>query len=126
MSLEGLHVSAVAKTFFNGTARFAFIVADIFQSIVDIDIGVMRFIGIIFTASIKDGALALTIVDGTENEGAPYGFAVFSEDKQELIDKFNAGLANIKENGTYDEILAKYLDADAEAEAETEAETAAE
>ena len=28
---------------------------------------------------------------------------------QELLDMFNAGLANIKANGTYDEILAKYL-----------------
>ena len=27
----------------------------------------------------------------------------------QLVDKFNAGLANIKANGTYDEILAKYL-----------------
>ena len=63
----------------------------------------------IMAASIKDGNLALKIVEGSENEGAPYGFAVFSADKQPLIDSFNAGLANIKANGTYDEILAKYL-----------------
>ena len=31
------------------------------------------------------------------------------EANQELLDMFNAGLANIKENGTYDEILDKYL-----------------
>ena len=30
-------------------------------------------------------------------------------EKAELVDKFNAGLANIKANGKYDEILAKYL-----------------
>ena len=29
--------------------------------------------------------------------------------KQELIDMFNAGLKDIKDNGTYDEIIAKYL-----------------
>ena len=58
--------------------------------------------------SIKSG-VALKIVEGSENEGSPYGFAVFSADKQELIDLFNAGLANIKANGKYDEILAKYL-----------------
>ena len=63
----------------------------------------------IMAASIKDGGLALQIVEGSENEGSPYGFAVFSADKQELIDLFNAGLANIKANGKYDEILAKYL-----------------
>ena len=32
-----------------------------------------------------------------------------SADNQELVDLFNAGLKNIKENGVYEEILAKYL-----------------
>ncbi|MBR2572518.1 MAG: transporter substrate-binding domain-containing protein [Clostridia bacterium] len=58
---------------------------------------------------IKSNGVPLKLVDGTANEGADYGFAVFSADKQELVDKFNAGLANIKANGKYDEILAKYL-----------------
>ena len=58
---------------------------------------------------IKNGGVALKLVDGTANEGADYGFAVFSPDKQDLVDKFNAGLANIRANGKYDEILAKYL-----------------
>ena len=58
---------------------------------------------------IKSNGVPLQLVDGTANEGADYGFAVFSADKQDLIDKFNAGLANIKANGTYDEILKKYL-----------------
>ncbi len=58
---------------------------------------------------IKSNGVPLKLVDGTANEGADYGFAVFSADKQELVDKFNAGLANIKANGTYDAILAKYL-----------------
>lgn len=63
----------------------------------------------IMAASIKDGGLGLRIVEGTENEGADYGFAVFNSDEQELLDMFNAGLANIKANGKYDEIIAKYL-----------------
>ena len=58
---------------------------------------------------IRDGGVFLQMVDGTANEGAEYGFAVFSPDKQELVDKFNAGLANIKASGVYDEILARYL-----------------
>ena len=58
---------------------------------------------------IKVNGVPLKLVDGTANEGADYGFAVFSADKQELVDKFNAGLANIKANGKYDEIIAKYL-----------------
>lgn len=58
---------------------------------------------------IKSNGVPLQLVDGTANEGADYGFAVFSPDKQELVDKFNAGLANIKASGAYDEILAKYL-----------------
>ena len=63
----------------------------------------------VMTASIKDGNLALKILEDTANEGQPYGFAIFNPDNQELIDLFNAGLANIKENGKYDEIIAKYL-----------------
>lgn len=82
----------------------------------------------IMADSIKSGDLALQIVEGSENEGAPYGFAIFSEDNQELLDMFNAGLKNIQENGKYDEILAKYLggEEEAETEAETEAATEAE
>ena len=58
---------------------------------------------------IRSGGVFLQMVDGTANEGAEYGFVVFSPDKQELVDKFNAGLANIKASGVYDEILAKYI-----------------
>lgn len=63
----------------------------------------------IMASSIKDGDLALKVVEGSENEGAPYGMAIFDAEKQELLDMFNAGLKNIKENGKYDEIVAKYL-----------------
>lgn len=63
----------------------------------------------IMADSIKIGNLALTIPEGMESEGAPYGFAIMNESNQELLDMFNAGLANIKANGKYDEILNKYL-----------------
>lgn len=63
----------------------------------------------IMAASIKTANLALMIPEGMESEGAPYGFAIMDEEKQELLDMFNAGLANIKENGKYDEILNTYL-----------------
>ena len=63
----------------------------------------------IMQASIKDGGLALKVLENTANEGGDYGFAIFNTDNQELLDLFNAGLADIKTNGTYDEILAKYI-----------------
>lgn len=63
----------------------------------------------IMAASIKEGGLALQIPEGMESEGAPYGFAVMNPDNQELVDMFNAGLANIKANGKYDQILDSYL-----------------
>lgn len=59
--------------------------------------------------NIKIGELDMKFVEGTENEPAQYGFAIFDENQQELIDLFNAGLKNIRENGKYDEIIAKYL-----------------
>ena len=63
----------------------------------------------IMAASIKEGGLALQIPDGMESEGAPYGFAIMDTADQELLDMFNAGLANVKANGNYDEIINKYL-----------------
>lgn len=42
------------------------------------------------------------------NEQALYGFAVKKGENAELIEMFNKGLRNIKENGKYAEILAKY------------------
>ncbi len=59
--------------------------------------------------NIKIGELDMKFVEGTENEPAQYGFAIFDAANQDLVDKFNAGLENIKANGTYDEIIAKYL-----------------
>lgn len=63
----------------------------------------------IMAYSITTGELALKIPEGMESEGAPYGFAIMNDDNQELLDMFNKGLANIKESGKYDEIIAKYL-----------------
>ena len=63
----------------------------------------------IMITSIKDGNLALKVLEETANDGSDYGFAIFDAKNQELIDLFNAGLKNIKENGKYDEIINKYL-----------------
>ena len=59
--------------------------------------------------NIKIGELDMKFVEGTENEPAQYGFAIFDASKQELVDLFNAGLKNIRANGTYDEIIQEYL-----------------
>lgn len=63
----------------------------------------------IMADSIKVGGLDLKIPEGMESESTPYGFAIMNPDNQELLDMFNAGLAELKANGTYDEILATYL-----------------
>ena len=63
----------------------------------------------IMQATIKDNGLTLKCLEDTANAGGDYGFAIFNADNQELLDMFNKGLANIKANGTYDQILAKYL-----------------
>ena len=63
----------------------------------------------IMADNIKTGGLDLTIVESTASKVAPYGFAIMNEDNQELLDMFNKGLQEIKDNGTYDEILNKYL-----------------
>lgn len=63
----------------------------------------------IMACSIKEGGLALKIPAGMESEGAPYGLAIMNKDNQEMLDMFNKGLANIRANGKYQEILDKYL-----------------
>ncbi|MBP3872158.1 MAG: transporter substrate-binding domain-containing protein [Lachnospiraceae bacterium] len=84
----------------------------------------------IMITTIEDQGLDMKVVEGTANEGSPYGLAVFSDDEQELLDLFNAGLANIVADGTYEEIVSKYLGeaaaADAVASFGTAAETEAE
>ena len=59
--------------------------------------------------NIVSGELNMKFVEGTENEPAQYGMAIFDSANQELIDLFNAGLKNIRANGKYEEIIAKYL-----------------
>ena len=45
---------------------------------------------------------------GDQQNYASYGFAVKKDSNPELLEMFNAGLANIQVNGTYNEILANY------------------
>lgn len=42
-------------------------------------------------------------------KGNSYGFAVLKGENAELLEMFDAGLANLKENGKYDEILNTYI-----------------
>lgn len=51
---------------------------------------------------------ALQIVTEMER-GSSYGFAVLKGNNPELIEMFNAGLANLKANGKYQEILDTYI-----------------
>ncbi len=44
-----------------------------------------------------------------KEKGGSYGFAVSKGQNKELLDKFNAGLANLKESGEYDKIVDSYL-----------------
>ncbi len=57
--------------------------------------------------AIKTEALGLKTVGDVINPKY-YGFAVKKGVNPELIEMFNKGLANIRESGQYDEILAKY------------------
>ena len=63
----------------------------------------------IMADNIKTGGLALQIPENMHNDGADYGMAIMNEANQELLDMFNTGLANIRENGVYDEIIETYL-----------------
>lgn len=58
--------------------------------------------------AINQEDLDLEIVTEKPFNNSFYGFAVKKGTNPELIEKFNAGLANIKASGKYDEILAKY------------------
>ena len=57
--------------------------------------------------AIKNDGVALKTVGEVVNPGY-YGFAVKKGQNAELIEKFNAGLSNIKASGEYDQIMAKY------------------
>lgn len=45
----------------------------------------------------------------TMEKGSSYGFATLKGEAPELVEMFNAGLANLKESGKYDEILNTYV-----------------
>ena len=57
--------------------------------------------------AIKEENIALKTVGEVVNPNQ-YGFAVKKGTNPELIKMFNEGLANIKESGKYEKILAKY------------------
>jgi len=46
---------------------------------------------------------------GEPEAGASYGFAVKKGQNAGLLEKFNAGLAHLKESGEYDQIIATYI-----------------
>jgi polar amino acid transport system substrate-binding protein len=50
----------------------------------------------------------LKMVTGME-QGSSYGFAVLKGKNQDLLQKFNAGLANVRSSGVYQSILDKYI-----------------
>ena len=70
--------------------------------------------------AISSGNVSLQIIDEVDSESeyaTPYGFAVKKGENAELLQMFNVGLANIKANGTYDQILANYISTGAADEA---------
>lgn len=61
----------------------------------------------VISYQIQNQGLDLKMI-GDQQNITSYGFAVKKGSNPELIEMFNAGYANIKENGVYDEIMAKY------------------
>ncbi|SIB74815.1 ABC-type amino acid transport system, permease and periplasmic component [Mycobacteroides abscessus subsp. abscessus] len=59
--------------------------------------------------AIKTSGLDLKTV-GDRLTGDQYGISVKKGENQELLEKINSGLQKIKDNGTYDEILGRYLE----------------
>ncbi len=57
--------------------------------------------------NIKQGA-GMEMPEGMTAAGSSYGFAVQKDQNSELLEMFNKGLADIKANGTYQEIVDKY------------------
>ena len=55
----------------------------------------------------QDNGLKL-LVENKDSFATPYGFAVKKGEDAELLEKFNAGLKNIKDNGKYQEIVDSY------------------
>ncbi|MCD8215724.1 MAG: transporter substrate-binding domain-containing protein [Clostridiales bacterium] len=60
--------------------------------------------------AINQGLALKTVTE--KEQGSSYGFAVSKGENAELLEMFNAGLANLRESGEYDEILATYISAE--------------
>lgn len=60
----------------------------------------------VILGQINKGSALKTV--GEDAEAAPYAFAVKKGENAELLKLFNEGLKNVKANGKYDELLAKY------------------
>lgn len=58
--------------------------------------------------NIKFGDVALKKVDSVKANPTPYGFGVLKGKNADLLEKFNAGLKALKEDGTFDAIVDKY------------------
>ena len=67
--------------------------------------------GPIFLAYRQNETLKAIVAEEKDNFSTPYGFAVLKGQNADLLKMFNEGLKNIKANGTYDEIVAKYTSA---------------
>lgn len=62
----------------------------------------------VISYAISSGVHDLRLV-GEEQAVAPLAFAVKKDQNAEILELFNTGLANIRANGTYDEILASFF-----------------
>lgn len=63
--------------------------------------------------AVNTGTIDLRLI-GEEIEKMPFGFAVSKGENKELLEMFNAGLKSIKDSGKYDEILDRYIGAEAD------------
>lgn len=70
----------------------------------------------------QEGNVPLRFI-GEQTAIVEYGFAVPLDQNAELLDMFNAGLANIEESGQLEEIVASYLGERTEAATDAEEET---
>ena len=101
------------KTFSDGASLYDSLNSGSVAAIMD-DEPVIRY-------AIKQGKKFKTPVEGTPS--GKLAFAVKKGSHPELIKMFNNGLANLKENGTYDKILEKYLADNSSAESSVDEST---
>ena len=80
---------------------------EVYQAVIagNVDAGTEDFS--VISYKIENSGLDLQLL-GEKVNVKPYGVAVQKGMNAEFVQMFNAGLANIKANGVYDEILAKY------------------